>query len=247
MPLNHTFTRAAESYNMPLHPDFLSQTGVTRVLEGMALINSISGGVGRVRPATGTAADGAFIGVSAEINNPPQTAVYVEIVTVPSSSPYTVNLISPIIATTAISVRSSPTSSLDIVTGSPSGGDVQVTANSRVLTFNSAQAGDTFTATYRFSPTVQQTIALFGDGNVLGTASPSQIANGLTVITKGIVYTDQFDPADNWEAPNIGTIHVEANGLFTRAGGADIAGAQDRIQVIHTPSYENPYLGLLFL
>ena len=48
--LNHAYTRVEVAHNFPLHSGYRSQAGVTKILEGMALINSQEEGVGKVRP-----------------------------------------------------------------------------------------------------------------------------------------------------------------------------------------------------
>ena len=243
--INHTHTRIEQSRPMPLHSDYLAQTGVTQVVEGMALINSLEDGVGRVRPSTGTDADGTFLGLAAEINRRQTTAVAVETVTVPAASPYTVPLQNDS-QSDDITVVTAAGADLPVSTSGPAADNVQwQSANADQLTFHSSHAGNTYTVIYRYSPTLEQAVALFGDGNVQGVASPGEAANVMTVITKGVVFTDQFATGDFWNAQDIMTLHTVANGIISRTGGEAITAG--RVQIIQSPSVTVPFLGLLLL
>lgn len=251
--INHSLTRIENSRPMPLHSEYLNQPGVSHIVEGMAMINSLENGIGRVRPSTGTAAHGSFLGLSAEINRRQTQAIAVEQHVVPSGSPYNVDLRNDALGTSAanqISVRRTAGGTVEnliVAATAPSATDeVQwVDTDRDRLVFHSADAGDTVLVIYRYSPTLEQAVVLFGDGNVLGRASPGDAAQVMTVITHGLIFTDQFDPADDWFAADITDVHSKANGLLGRTGGEAVPGS--RIQVVQAPSITVPFLGLLLL
>ena len=278
--LNHSLTRIENSRPMPLHPEYLAQDGVPHIVEGMAMINSIYEGIGRVRPSTAAAADGSFIGLSAEINRRQATVVAVQEITVPAAAPYTVILSNPAIgpatgappitairtidrtvtgsgaslsvsggtrmfANAAVAVTSAAAASANIKWGTAADGTNPTGADRANLVFDFSHAGDTFTIIYRYSPTLEQGYALFGDGNVQGAASPGDAAQVMTVITHGLVFTDQFDTGTFWHGADRTTIYTVANGLFAGTGGEEIPAG--RVQVVQAPSVTVPFLGLLLL
>jgi hypothetical protein len=90
---------------------------------------------------------------------------------------------------------------------------------------------------YRFSPTVRQVQHRVGDG-VPGLGHPADAVKKVGVILNGWIYTDQFDPSEDFSQNK--TLKAGANGMVTMNGsGAEIPG-----HIVHVPTPQVPFLGL---
>lgn len=106
-------------------------------------------------------------------------------------------------------------------------------------TVNGLTAGDSVTITYKYSLSVVQARALYGDIQPGGYSGA--YVNQIGLIKRGMIYTDQFDASKNWAA---------ATGVKMGVGGqvTDQTGTGDAITavIIDVPSSEVTYLGLEF-
>jgi len=240
----HPKTRIRESYEWPVNP------AASTLFEGQVLINSLSaavntsynnGGIGSVTQSNGNGSD-VWAGVALNVWQTPTTAKFVDVITVPSTAPYTAVLtnapISPS-STTISAVLQGGTGALTY-NGGVGSGQFAVTANT-TITFNAAQAGIVYNVVYSYTLSTQQAISFFGDGSVLK-RSPSAITNSVGVIRGGLVYTDQFDASQNWYAAAINNISTGAGGVFTQGGSGVIL---TWVTVFEAPSQGFPYLGLM--
>jgi hypothetical protein len=228
--LLHSKTKGELSAELPVDP---AQAG--SIFEGQALSISMSSGVGVVDVTTGSG--DVFAGFAQNTYKVPSTAKKVDAITVPSSAPYTVTLsYTPLSASTTMAVVTSTGTALAYNAGVGSG---QFSVAGAIVTFNSVQAGLSYFAIYSYSLTVDQAQALFGDGYVYGKKEPSQVTQSVGCITRGIIYTDVFDPSSNWYG-TIGTVYTGANGMVTLSSG----GASINCNILAAPSVDFPYLGL---
>jgi len=104
---------------------------------------------------------------------------------------------------------------------------------------SSLPAGDEVTITYRYALTDLESTTLFGNvvpGGYIG----SQLGQ-VGLVTKGIVYTSNFDSSVDWAAAT--AVKLAANGQLTDQSGT---GVTIPAVVIETPSSDVAYLGIEF-
>lgn len=225
------FTKVEQSTEM------LTAPGATFYAEGQAVVRTAGATSAGVLPSTGTANDVfcgfSFAGTSAL---PFPEAFYnkVEQFLVPVTGAVTLSL-TPVagqvfvIDNTTNTPVTNPTVSGNQVTG---------------LT-----AGDEVTVTYKYTLSVIQERALFGDvqpGGYVG-AYIGQIG----VITRGTIWTSEFDASKNWAAAGTPTAQIllAANGQVTMGtpgtGGAAPL-AIPNAYVSGVPGQDQPFLGITF-
>ena len=106
-------------------------------------------------------------------------------------------------------------------------------------TISGLDAGDTYTVTYKFSETVLEAVARQGDVQPGGYSGA--IYGQIGVVTRGLIYTSEFDASVNWRAAT--AVKLGANGQLTDQNGSGVdIGAQ--IEAI--PGVEYPFLGIRF-
>ncbi len=206
----------------------------TQVEEGQALQWINENGQAMVTPGTGTA--GSFAGIAFGYFMRPSTMAVVDTLTVPSTSPYTVNLSQAPNNIAAITVVTGSTVYTQVTTA-PTGNEYSIGGiNNQVLTFPSTAAGLTFSVTYRQNLSILQAEMFTGDGYIVN--SPSNVTGTIGVIQKGIIYTSNFDTSVYWGAAT--SVTVGANGIFTSGG----SGATVQATVYAQPTTDVPYLAL---
>ncbi len=225
-------TRIELTVERPLLP------GVTVNAEGAALAGLISAGAYGVQPSTGTNDIFAGIAVNSPIN--PVSLPYVQTVVVPANGIIPLAF-APISGTvlvmngaTAFTQAANGTAQTAL-TATQWVNDATYPATIDVLAANS---GATLTISYRYSPTVMQAMEL--QGMVLPGGPAGAYLGQIGVITRGDVYTSEFDTSANWSTA-VG-VTLEAGGLFGAAATA--AAAVPGVQIIALPSSTSAYLGL---
>lgn len=212
----------------------------TLIKSGSGVVTKNEGG--RAKASNGSASTSElFLGVAQTEIVRPTVGKRVEQVTAPTGGgPVTLSR-TPVGGAAAVrAVQSNLAINVAGQAGTPASGEVQVVG--AVVTFNAAEAGKVFNVTYTYSLTVEESTALFGSG--IAGISSSAATHTLSVITEGEVYTDQFDSGAKWAEENIADICVLASGIFGRgSNGAPCA----KVRVLHVPTSENPYLGLLLV
>ena len=225
------FTKVADSTEMFVAP------GAQFYAEGQAVVRANGATAAGVLPSTGTATDVfcgfAFAGTSA-LPFPEPYYNKVEQFLVPSTGAITLSL-TPVAG--QVSTYDNTSSTFN--------GDPTVSGT----TVSGLTAGDEVTVTYKYALTVIQERALFGDvqpggyvGNVVG-----QIG----VITRGTIWTSEFDASKNWAAAGTGanTIVLAANGqltLGTPGTGGAAPLAVPNAYVTGVPGQDQPFLGITF-
>lgn len=110
--------------------------------------------------------------------------------------------------------------------------------NPKRFLFDAALQGTGFQIVYAYAPTLAQAMAL--QGNVLPGGPAGQYLGQVGVISRGDVYTDQWDTTGDWSTA-VGVV-LKANGKF---GPAATAGAALRgVQIIELPTAGRSYLGI---
>lgn len=111
-------------------------------------------------------------------------------------------------------------------------------ANPRRLILDSSFQGKKVTITYLYAPTLAQAMAL--QGNILPGGPAGQYLGQVGVVTRGDIYTDQWDTTADW-ASAVGVV-LAANGRFGPA--ATVAAAIQGVEILELPTAARSYLGL---
>lgn len=208
--------------------------GATIAEEGQVLEAVLEDGVEKVKPHDGS---GPVAGFALYRQKVFSTDAKVDVMAVPSSGPLVIELSKGSIIDGQIRVVVDG-SALDVVSGTPSAGEVKADLAAGKLTFHSGAAGKMATITYRHDLTVAEAVAKYHeaptnhpDANLF-----AQVGVGKG---KGRVYTLQYDASVDWSS----AAPTAVAGGMIGAGGAAIPGAR----VVHVPSAADPYLGIEFL
>lgn len=210
-----------------LSSEVTSAPGVTILAEGQALVRAPGATAAGVMPSTGSTTTEIFCGFAvAGTSAAPFPEAYsnkVENFVVPASGIMTVQFV-PVAGQVFV---------YDNTTGAPlaftvSGGNkITVTTG----------FGDSAYIAYRYSLTVTQRQAMFG--NVQPGGYAGVYVNQIGVVTKGLVFTSEFDASVNWAAAT--AIKLGANGQLTDQSGS---GAAIPAYVVSLPTVDYPFLGL---
>lgn len=209
--------------------------------EGAALAGLISAGAYGVQPTTGT--NDIFAGVA--INTPinPVSLPYLQTVIVPANGIVQLNYL-PIAGSilvmqggTAFTQAAGGTAQ-SALTATQWVADAGNTGSSFAIDVNVSNAGTTLVVAFRYSPTVMQAMML--QGMVLPGGPAGAYLGQVGVVTRGDVFTSEFDTSANWSTA-VG-VTLEANGLFGAATTA--ANAIHGASIIALPSSSSAYLGL---
>ncbi len=204
------------------------KTAVSISREGLVLMREYENGEEVVLPSAGLASED-IVGFSASDNDSNDDTVRQEQVVVPTVAPFTVQLD----RTTPITGQVSITGL--VLNAGVAAGQFDMNATGQ-LTFNTAEAGQTFSVLYRYSLSVAEAKDLFRQRHVNNSAGADfervSVWGG-----KGEIQTDQFDASGDYAS---GEVFAGANGLAAATGNVKIG------NVTHFPSIENPFLGISF-
>lgn len=241
--ISRPLTRVVNSAEMNVAP------GAVILAEGQALVRANGNLPAGVLPATGTATD-VFVGFAFA-----GTSAY------PFPEQYT-NKVESFIAPAAgntITLSQTPIANqvfiLDTTNGTPlvAGTDFTVAGNVVTLAGTKFKAGDTLAVTYKYSMTVVQAAALMGNTQPGGYAGA--YVGQIGVVTRGVVYTSEFDASASWATATKNTggalaatdIVLGANGQLTLHGTtAGANGVAFPGVVIAVPGESYPFLGVDF-
>lgn len=204
--------------------------------EGVALVNSLTGGSYGVKHSAGAVGE-VFAGVAFNSVTPLTQAPKIQEFIV-GASPFAVVLDSEPLPGTVRVVRLD--TNLPIAAaGAASATEYEVDGgNPRRFIFHSSMVGVPVSISYSYAPTLVQAMAL--QGNVLPGGPAGQYLGQVGVITRGDVYTDQWNTAADWSSA-VGVVLL-ANGKFGPTSNP--ATAIRGVQIIELPSASRSYLGL---
>jgi hypothetical protein len=205
--------------------------GFTIDQEGQALVADTVGGIYGVKKCVGSGSE-QFVGVAVNMLKPFQTAPFNEVLTQGAGNTITLSN-TPLVGSILI---------IDQNTGTVQAFNVGVGPNQyniagTVVTLNAGQAGHKYFAAYRFTPTIIQYTAFFGNVHPGGAAGDYLGQCG--VITKGDVFTTEFDTSVDWTAG--APVLLGGNGLFTTTGSGNVL---SNVSVIAAPGAGLGALGL---
>lgn len=204
--------------------------------EGLVLMRVIEAGEETVKASAGASGE-IFVGFSWMHNILPSIVSKVMNVTV-SATPFNATLMPNLLAANVQIVRDSDGTVL--TEGNPASADeYSVVDLTGVVTFHSADEGETMTCTFRYSPSALELKFMYPDADV--NINPAfEVIGSIGVITEGAVYTDQFDASVDWSTAT--ALKMGAGGLVNAAGSVSIPNAR----VVHVPDVDNPFLGIEF-
>lgn len=216
-------TYASHSQSLP------KAANATFAADGQALIGDVVAGVFGVSPSTGAGTDkfvGFLNGQTSAVPFVQTTAVMVEEVTLSAAG-----------QTTLRKTPSSGTlSAYNITDGAAiAGGDITLSGTS--FTGAAAHFNDTVRITYTYALSVAEMRAKWGDVQPGGYVGDT--VGMVSVMKKGVIYTDQIDTAVQWE--NATSVKLAAGGKVTDQTGSGVA---IPVQVIAIPTGNLPFLGL---
>lgn len=212
--------------------------GASLVEEAQVMV-LVSDGVSgtAVQPSAGAASE-LFAGFAITDAKKVATEVVVETVTVPSSSPYQVTLRnSNIIVAESRAYDNTTSSAMAFTCPTPAATQYCVTT-AGLLSFNSAQAGDTVTIYYRCNLTVAQAMDKFHQRNVSNTAQDyfSTVALGCL---EGEIFTSMYLASDTFTLG--GLCYSGAAGKITTTSTGALVGYVSKL-----PTVADPLLGVIF-
>jgi len=165
-----------------------------------------------------------------------QTAV--EVLTVPAGGG-AVSLRQNNLVASALRAVGSVSGALTPVAGAPAAGEVQVALVTGILTFNAAQAGETVTVTYRYTPTLDEALATWHERSVNNRAQDyfsSVSVGGL----EGEIFTTMYDTTLAYAVG--GLVYSGAGGLVTSSAASTVV-----IGIVsQVPSVADGKLGVKF-
>lgn len=226
--ISRPLTRVVNSTEMAVAP------GAVILAEGQALVRTSGAMSQGVMPSTGANTDifqgFSFAGTSA-YPFPEQYTNKFESFLVPSSGTIVLTF-TPISGQVFI---------FDTTTNAPATGWTNTNGTITGLT-----SGDTVNVTYKYSMSVTQTVALYG--NVQPGGYSGAYVGQIGVVTRGFVMTDQFDASQNWAgATNSGATQIVlgAAGQLT-LGTPGTNGIAFPGTVVRVPDELYPFLGVEF-
>jgi hypothetical protein len=216
--------------------EMLQAPGVQFQAEGMAVVRTNGNTTAGVQPSTGATTDifcGFSLAGTSALPFPEPTYTKVETFLVPATGIVTLSL-TPVAGEVGV---------FDLTANGPVTG-FTVTGNQ----VSGLTAGDQVQVTYHYDLTVVERRALFGDiqpGGYVG-----DMIGQIGVVTRGTVFTDQYDATANWAAAGSAgnTLVVKANGqVGLGTPGTSPAGvAIPNAYVVALPTQDIPFLGITF-
>lgn len=176
--------------------------------EGLALIFANDNGVANVKPSTSGTSD-QFAGFSLSHTMVPSSALYYGTITA---------------AATVLTLPNTPISGQIVLmdgaqvltAGNPATTANEYSISGNVVTLHSGQSGKAITVRLRYALTAEQAVQLYGEG-MPGDLAAADIYDRVGAITKGTVYTDQYDVTGTWTAG--AAVKSGANGQVVPAAG----------------------------
>jgi hypothetical protein len=166
------------------------------------------------------------------------TATLVETLTVPAGGG-TVTLRQNNLVASSTRAVGSITGALTATGGAPSAGQFQVAIVAGTITFNTAQAGETVTVTYRYTPTLDEVFATWHERSVNNRAQDyfsSVSVGGL----EGEIFTTMYDTTQAYTVGSL--VYTGAAGLVTSSATSTvIVGIVSQV-----PSVSDGRLGVKF-
>lgn len=206
--------------------------------EGQLLMYVDAGdGTLAVQPTAGAASDRvAGFAITDALKYVTQTAV--EVLTIPTGGG-TVSLRQNNLVAASTRAVASVTGNLTLNAGAPAAGEFQMGLVAGTITFNAAQAGQTATVTYRYTPTLDEVFATWHERSINNRAQDYFSSVGVGG-QEGEIFTTMFDST---QAYTVGALlYSGAAGLVTSAATSTVVVGI----VSQVPSVADGKLGVKF-
>ena len=203
--------------------------------EGMALVFANDNGVANVKPSTSGTSD-AFAGFSLSHTMSPSSAIFIGNVTAVDTTltlPFT-----PISGQLSLYDGAQA-----LAVGNPGTTANQYSIAGNVVTLHSGQNDKVIAVQLRYALTVEQSALLYGEG-MPGDLAAADVYDRMGAITKGVVYTDQYDISGVWVAG--AAVKSGANGQVVPAAGTGTTIPNCYVAEVPTAS-NGGFLGLVLL
>jgi hypothetical protein len=225
-------------------------TGSVITEEGVLLVATLDAATGEevVDLSTGSSATEVVAGFAIRDNADNATTSAVEEGTIPAAGTLEVTLSNNNVVTTTpgdgseSQLRVVADSLLTLVDdGVPAGGQVAFNPTTGLMTFNAAEAGQAFVATYRYNLTVAEARLRFFQRNINNEAGAlfGQVGVGHG---HGEIFTDQYNALIDWSAAATAIESGPDGTLDSGGAGGNVLDAR----VISVPNVNNPLLGVAF-
>jgi len=204
--------------------------------EGIPLVHVLENGISVVKPTAG-AANELFAGVSVGRSFTPSIVSFIERLTVPAGSPYTITL-SKTLSGSALGVAViAADGTRTVLTSGVATNATEYSIAGQVITVNSAQASKVIELSYRYAISLGEAMLKYAFNQF----APALVAiPTIGVCTTGELFTDAFDPASNWAGYTGATPLKLGNGIFTLTG----SGIAIPAIVSAVPGVDSPLLGV---
>lgn len=211
--------------------------GASITEEGQLLMYVDAGdGTLAVQPSAGAGTDRvAGFAITDALKYVTQTVV--EVVTVPAGGG-TVSLRQNNLVAANTRAVASTTGVLTAVGGAPAAGEFQMAIVAGTITFNVAQAGETVTVTYRYTPTLDEALATWHERSINNRAQDYFSSVGVGCM-EGEIFTTMYDTTQAYAVGNV--VNSGAGGLVTTAAGGVAIGIVSQV-----PSVSDGRLGVKF-
>lgn len=208
--------------------------------EGQLLMYVDAGdGTLAVQPSAGAATDRvAGFAITDALKYVTQTVV--EVLTVPTGGG-TVSLRQNNLVASNTRAVGSTTGALTAVGGAPAAGEFQMAIVAGTITFNAAQAGETVTVTYRYTPTLDEALATWHERSVNSRAQDYFSSVGVGC-QEGEIFTTMYDTTQAYAVGNV--VNSGAGGLVTTAAGGVAIGIVSQIPSVSDGRLGVKYAGL---
>ena len=197
--------------------------------EGLILVHDMENGEGVVRMSSGLSNNEIVAGFSLAQNMSATQAIMVEDLVAPS--------------TLTVVLQRAPTAGAEMLVkanGVAKALTTDFTVAGNVVTLVTIPAGAVLQVVYRYNLLAAEAQMLYGDQPIGPTAAA--FLGSVSVITKGVVYTNNFDTSADWAGAVDASTPVKAgaNGRLQLGGtGGKVDG-----WVAHAPSADVPFLGV---
>lgn len=235
--LNLKNTRFVNSKHLPVLP------GTEIADEGIALVAVMHEGKTHVKPSTGVAGE-VFAGVSFSRNVIPQfvSAVVEDVVTGSHRVALGRTPVAGQIFVTATDPATGDVTPLDVVSGSPAAGEVQI-ANGNAIVHASVE-GQVVKAAFHYVPSATE--ARMIKGNLGSSQLASSVLEQIGVLTNNQeLSTSYFDASVDWAgATSSGSpqvVKLGADGKFTIGGSGAVV---PNCSILAAPGVDSPFLTL---
>lgn len=214
---------------------------LSNIPEGAAMVGTLEGGISKAKLSAGVNTE-QFIGVSTGRPDRPTVAPKVDLLTVPSGSPYTVTLSRPMNGNDILVTHIAANGTRTVLAAGAASNANEYSISSGVITVNSSKASGKLEVIYNYNISLAEANAVY-NFSVYG--ADLQIEHGtIGLITSGLIFTDMYDITSDWSSASRQVpVRIGPSGKFTLTSNSN-ANQEITAIVIQVPGAGSPLLGL---